>query len=107
MPPNVHPAAWELLTQNSRNGYGHHRRNSSWEEREHHVFAEERKSLETRQWPFFDQQKSAGAETMTQELMDALDSVRVLEDPADHQEWLEKHNGSLSDVPQSLLEGLR
>ena len=110
MPPNVHPAAWELISQNSRNGYSsRHRRDSSWEEREHDVFAEEQKSLQPKQqqWPFFDQQKCANATTMTPELREALDSVRVLENPLEHREWLEKHNGSLGDVPPQLLESLR
>ena len=44
---------------------------------------------------------------MTPELREALDSVRVLEVEAEHREWLEKHNGSLGDVPPQLLESLR
>lgn len=107
MPPNVHPAAWELISQ-TRNAYVHDDDgDSSWEEREHNVLIDECKRLhQQHRWPFFDKNKSADA-IMSPQLMEALSSVRVLDDPAGHEEWLDKYNGSLSDMSLELLKGLR
>ncbi|KAL3925987.1 MAG: hypothetical protein SGILL_000034 [Bacillariaceae sp.] len=118
MAPNVHPAAWELLTQEG----GRHRRysndnddsDSSWEEREHSVLVladlqDDRKRLqqqqqEPQQWPFF---KKDDADGLSPQLVEALSSVRVLDDPKENQEWLEQHKGCLADLSPKLLEGLR
>lgn len=109
MPPNVHPAAWELITQN--HGRRRYDSDSSWEEREHDVFAEDRKRLQQeqqeqrRQFPFFF--KKDNVDTVSPELMEALSCVRILDDPTEHQEWLDQHKGRLGDASPKLLGGLR
>jgi hypothetical protein len=51
--------------------------------------------------------KGSDTTNMTVKLTEALGSVRVLDDPAEHKEWLEEHDGMLTDVGPALTEGLR
>jgi hypothetical protein len=55
---------------------------------------------------FFDDDKSESA-FLYPALLDALASIIVLDDATKNQEWLNRHNGSLSDVSPKLLQGLR
>jgi hypothetical protein len=45
--------------------------------------------------------------TVNPTLVDALSSIIVLDDATKKQDWLSRHNGSLSDVSFKLLQGLR